>query len=83
MKIFKIEFDLINDNKDVLKKNHNAISFTNRGTDTAYINNEELPAGETLSINGLEGETDKTNYSVKWLAAATSKNIRVKQKFYI
>ena len=82
MKSYRIEFELVNDSKDIRKKGHNAISFTNRGTDTAYINNEELPAGETLSINGLEGETDTTKYTVKWLSAATSKNVKVKQKFY-
>lgn len=82
MRSYRIEFELVNDNKDVRKKGHNAISFTNRGTDTVYINNEELPAGETLSINGLEGEIDTTAYQIKWLAAATSKNLKVKQKFY-
>jgi hypothetical protein len=41
-----------------------------------------LPEGESMSINGLEGEFDKTTYRVSWLPAATSKSLFVKIKRY-
>lgn len=80
---YTIETKQINKFEDIITGERcNAISFTNRGTDTCYINNEPLPEGESISINGLEGEFDKTTYRVSWLPAATSKSLFVKIKRY-
>ena len=82
MKKYRIDFQQIQSTKEIISNGCNAISFTNRGTDTATINNEPLPAGETMSINGLEGEQDFTKYQIKWATGATSKLVCVKMKIY-
>lgn len=68
---------------DTITSECNAITFINRGTDTAYINGVTLPENESLSINGLPGEIDMTDYKISWDAAATSKKVFVIRKVYV
>ena len=80
---YNIETQLVTKSQAIITGERcNAISFTNRGTDTVYINTEPLPTNETISINGLENEYDKTVYNIAWIAAATSKNLYIKIKRY-
>ncbi len=80
---YTIETQSVFENKQIITGDRcNAISFTNRGTDTVYVNNEPLPENESMSINGLDGEHDKTNYKINWLPGATSKALYIKIKRY-
>jgi hypothetical protein len=80
---YNIETQLVTKSQAIITGERcNAISFTNRGTDTVYINTEPVPQNETISINGLEGEFDKTVYNVAWLSGATSKSLYIKIKRY-
>lgn len=80
---YTIEFQQVYKSAEIITGERcNAISFTNKGTDTVYINQLPLEAGESLSINGNIGEHDKTLYKVAWLAAATSKKCYIQIKRY-
>ncbi len=80
---YTIEFQQVTNNKNIITGNKcNAISFTNKGTDTVYINNSPLATNESLSINGHIGEYDKTTYKVQWQSGATSKSLLVQIKRY-
>ena len=50
----------------------NAITFVNRGTNTASVNGFVLQTGESVAFEGLAGEIDATNYLVAFGNAGAS-----------
>lgn len=79
---YHILFSSLLANGIVLTENANAISFTNKGADTVYINNYPLAQNETIALNGLEGEIDKSTYTIAWLPSATDKQLFIQKKIY-
>lgn len=64
-----------------LQSHCNAISFTNTGTTTAYINKYTLTVGATLTIAGNYGEIDTTEYKLNF--PANTGEITVIRKMYL
>lgn len=83
MRKFRIDFETVTESGQLGQSGFNAVQFTNRGQETAQINGEPLPVGETLIINGLPGEVDITIYRVKIAAADTDPAVYVKTKYYV
>ena len=79
---YHILFSSLLANGIVLTENCNAISFTNKGADIVYINDYPLAQNETIAFNGLEGEIDKSTYTIAWRSTATDKQLFIQRKMY-
>jgi hypothetical protein len=70
---YRIDSDQVSENKVyTLPERVNAIVFTNRGTNTVYINGEPLNTDQSLSNSGQEGELDLSQYRINFVGAGTN-----------
>jgi len=85
MKKYTIQFELVSENKSLdTNQNINAICFTNRGTNSVYINGEPLDTNQSFSNNGHEGELDTTVYKIRFVEVALGTSLlHVRRKVYI
>lgn len=70
---YRIDSDQVSENKVyTLPEKVNGIVFTNRGTNTVFINGEPLATDQSLSNNGQEGECDLSQYRINFSGAGTN-----------
>ena len=78
----------INDNREftasnqVIESNCNEITFINKGTETAYINDFPIAQDESLELDGKAGEMDITKYVLRFSTGGGTQSLWVFRKTY-